>query len=155
MDCGNCGAPMRTVPSGTHLVCDYCTSFHFPDKNADRVAILGGPGERGCPVCCQPLVAAAIEGSGVEHCTRCQGLLADRRAFFQIVHQLRAHHRGERLEPRPIADEERARVLMCPGCRRPMEAHPYYGPGNVLIDSCGVCALIWLDHGEVATIARS
>ena len=43
----------------------------------------------------------------------------------------------------------------CPGCGEQMEVHPYYGPGNVLIDSCGECALVWLDRGEIATISRS
>jgi Zn-finger nucleic acid-binding protein len=34
-----------------------------------------------------------------------------------------------------------------------METHPYYGPGNVIIDSCSRCELIWLDFGELKQIA--
>jgi hypothetical protein len=34
-----------------------------------------------------------------------------------------------------------------------MEVHPYYGPGNVVIDSCSACDLIWLDHGELKQIS--
>ena len=34
-----------------------------------------------------------------------------------------------------------------------METHPYYGPGNVIIDSCTGCDLVWLDFGELAQIA--
>lgn len=30
-----------------------------------------------------------------------------------------------------------------------MDVHPYYGPGNVVIDSCTACSLIWLDYGEL------
>jgi Zn-finger nucleic acid-binding protein len=33
-----------------------------------------------------------------------------------------------------------------------MDVHPYYGPGNVVIDSCSACDLIWLDHGELTQI---
>jgi len=33
-----------------------------------------------------------------------------------------------------------------------MEAHPYYGPGNVIMDSCGHCDLVWLDFGELRQI---
>ncbi|GEM_PF-2293393 len=34
-------------------------------------------------------------------------------------------------------------------------AHPYYGPGNVVIDSCAECGYIWLDHGELSSVERS
>jgi Zn-finger nucleic acid-binding protein len=33
-----------------------------------------------------------------------------------------------------------------------METHPYYGPGNVIIDSCAACDLVWLDFGELTQI---
>jgi Zn-finger nucleic acid-binding protein len=33
-----------------------------------------------------------------------------------------------------------------------MATHPYYGPGNVVIDTCTACDLVWLDFGELAQI---
>jgi Zn-finger nucleic acid-binding protein len=33
-----------------------------------------------------------------------------------------------------------------------MDVHPYYGPGNIVIDTCGTCQLLWLDHGELASV---
>ena len=33
-----------------------------------------------------------------------------------------------------------------------MDTHPYYGPGNVVIDSCDRCELVWLDFGELKQI---
>jgi hypothetical protein len=33
-----------------------------------------------------------------------------------------------------------------------MATHPYYGPGNVVIDSCESCDLLWLDFGELKQI---
>jgi hypothetical protein len=36
-----------------------------------------------------------------------------------------------------------------------METHPYYGPGNVVIDSCLQCELIWLDFGELRQIVAA
>ncbi|MGD0548268.1 MAG: hypothetical protein ABR991_10645, partial [Terracidiphilus sp.] len=36
-----------------------------------------------------------------------------------------------------------------------MDAHFYGGPGNVVIDSCEECCVIWLDRGEARRIARS
>ena len=36
-----------------------------------------------------------------------------------------------------------------------MEAHLYAGPGNVVIDSCEECCMIWLDRGEAKRIASA
>ena len=33
-----------------------------------------------------------------------------------------------------------------------MITHPYFGPGNVVIDSCEHCELVWLDFGELQQI---
>jgi Zn-finger nucleic acid-binding protein len=33
-----------------------------------------------------------------------------------------------------------------------MDVHPYYGPGNVVIDTCIDCRVLWLDHGELRKI---
>ena len=30
-----------------------------------------------------------------------------------------------------------------------MSTHRYLGPGNIIIDTCGTCNLIWLDYGEL------
>jgi hypothetical protein len=35
-----------------------------------------------------------------------------------------------------------------------MEAHPYFGGGNAVVDTCEVCESIWLDAGELAIIER-
>jgi Zn-finger nucleic acid-binding protein len=36
-----------------------------------------------------------------------------------------------------------------------MEVHPYYGPGNVVMDSCTTCDLVWLDVGELKQISEA
>jgi Zn-finger nucleic acid-binding protein len=36
-----------------------------------------------------------------------------------------------------------------------MDTHSYAGPGNVIVDSCGDCFLIWLDRGELTRIAHA
>lgn len=36
-----------------------------------------------------------------------------------------------------------------------MDVHPYYGPGNVAIDSCSACNLVWLDFGELRQITHA
>lgn len=36
-----------------------------------------------------------------------------------------------------------------------MESHPYYGPGNIVIDTCTPCGYLWLDHGELTRVEQS
>jgi Zn-finger nucleic acid-binding protein len=36
-----------------------------------------------------------------------------------------------------------------------MDAHFYAGPGNVVIDSCEDCCLIWLDRGKLMRIVHA
>lgn len=36
-----------------------------------------------------------------------------------------------------------------------MSTYPYCGPGNVVIDVCARCTLVWFDHGELGAIIRA
>ena len=36
-----------------------------------------------------------------------------------------------------------------------MSTHPYFGPGNVVIDNCEACELVWLDFGELKQIVNA
>jgi Zn-finger nucleic acid-binding protein len=47
------------------------------------------------------------------------------------------------------------RTVQCSKCRRRMDTHFYAGPGNVIVDTCGDCWLIWLDRGELTRIAHA
>jgi Zn-finger nucleic acid-binding protein len=35
-----------------------------------------------------------------------------------------------------------------------MDAHPYYGGGYAVIDTCESCGQVWLDAGELALIGN-
>jgi hypothetical protein len=47
------------------------------------------------------------------------------------------------------------RTVQCPRCHRRMDTHFYAGPGNVIVDSCADCSLIWLDRGELTRIVHA
>ena len=55
--------------------------------------------------------------------------------------------------PRRQTPEQRR--VTCPECGRPMRAHIYAGPGNVVIDTCERCGFNWLDGGELRRIAAA
>lgn len=146
---------MRLLDQRDYFLCDYCGTFHFPRESEEGVRLLGQQTDVSCPVCQERLQSATVEGHLVKTCAHCRGILARQRAFAIIVDKRRADYRGPKPRPRPIQDEERARRVVCPACGQVMDAHPYLGPGAVLVDTCGACALIWLDPGEMTIIERS
>lgn len=155
MNCRNCGAPMDLFDRRRYYFCRYCGTFEFiagADLDGVRVLEQTDPA-RACPLCAAPLARALLDDSRrVEHCERCRGLLMARDTFADAVAARRAREHGPPAAPLPLDRKELARVLPCPVCRTPMDVHPYHGPGNVVIDSCVRCDLVWLDHGELRQI---
>jgi Zn-finger nucleic acid-binding protein len=146
---------MKLVRDRDYWSCMHCPAFVFPTLTHDGVRLLGGETEHDCPVCGTGLSPASMEGRRLLSCGNCHGVLVGQSLFAGIVQTLRSKHQGEREAPRPITEEELDRKVSCPICRHRMEAHPYYGPGNVVLDSCGRCGVIWCDKGEIATLGRS
>ncbi len=135
--------------------CEFCGSLYFPEPDADGVRVLGEPAGKDCPVCRKPMVHAAVEGLRVLYCENCRGMLVPTDAFTELVQIVR--HRGEAgsAMPRPLPREELERTIECPCCGRPMDTHPYAGPGNIVIDNCPSCECNWLDHAELRRIATA
>lgn len=146
---------MVLVRDRDYFFCRYCTTFYFPSASRDGVRVLGKSSSVGCPVCQARLLSASIEETPVLFCGNCQGVLVQQSAFRPLVSALRAHSSGPAALPRPLSRQELERKLYCPACNRLMDTHPYGGPGNVIIDLCVDCGLIWLDHGEIGRIVRA
>ena len=152
MNCPNCGAPMTLVPGHDYYTCAYCTTFVFPEQTEDHVRVLAEPVGLSCPLCKHALVAGSVAGTRVGYCARCRGILANRESFAGVVRTLRSRAKTPAIDPQPVKHDQLARRLPCPQCGRLMDVHPYYGPGNIIIDTCGACQLIWLDHGELGSV---
>jgi Zn-finger nucleic acid-binding protein len=154
MNCPGCGAAMEPVGNRNYFRCTHCDSYHFPEETGDRVAVVGEDTGALCPLCRVPLVSAHIDGETVCSCEHCRGFLAETSTFGLIVAKRRARHGPDASQPAPFDPAELRRVLTCPNCQRRMDAHPYLGGGNAVVDTCEGCGLIWLDAGELAVIAR-
>src|SRR5687767_12909261 len=158
MDCRNCGAPMQLFERRRYYYCDYCGTFHFIDTPAvDGIRVLErAPAALPCAVCSAPLAKSLLDESHlIEHCEQCRGVLMPRAEFAAAVTMRRARESGAPAPPVPIDQRELKRKVLCPSCRSAMEVHPYYGPGNVIIDTCSRCDLVWLDYGELKQITEA
>ena len=152
MNCPNCGAAMTLLPERSYFICEFCGSFHFPTPTEDGITVLAdAPDPIGCPICSDPMLLVSFDGQHHGHqCPRCRGLLVSRVAFRETIERRRARAGGPASAPQPLKRDQLERRITCPQCGLLMNVHPYYGPGNIVIDSCDICNLIWLDYGELA-----
>ena len=109
-----------------------------------------------CPRCLdQQLEVGTIFKFQVCFCSACQGFVIDSSTLGRMIHLLRAGYEGPEDKPIVFDQSQLHKEVCCPTCLERMETHPYYGPGNVVLDSCSICKLSWLDNHELATIMRA
>jgi len=156
MNCPSCGAPMHLKPDMESFRCEYCRSVYLPEQNDEGVRVLDEAVGEDCPICNIPLKNAAIAKERIDYCTGCHGMLIPMTTFQSLVDELpHAEAAAGTLVPPQADKDDLRRKIGCPRCHQPMDAHFYAGPGNVIIDSCETCSLIWLDRGELMRIARA
>ncbi len=155
MNCRNCGAVMKVVRDGDYLACEYCGSFYFPKPSRDGVRELGEKSGLQCPVCRGNLVSAALPGSEVLQGEKCKGLLIGQRELREAVEYLRAGASGPPDIPKAMNPEELKRKIQCPCCGKAMDTHAYSGPGNIVVDLCPDCRVVWLDSGKLGRIINA
>jgi Zn-finger nucleic acid-binding protein len=146
---------MELFPARGYFFCRYCSSFHFPETTApDGVRVLAdSPEKLVCPACRKTLATALLdEAHPVHYCRNCRGVLLSRGTFADVVRLRRAWATGVPAAAIQPPREEFERRVTCPSCGRELATHPYYGPGNAVIDSCDTCDVIWLDFGELKQI---
>lgn len=156
--CPACGAPITPKPDTEGYKCDYCHAVFYPGEEEDSVVVSTAPANSSssleCPICRQPLVAAAIARIPVQFCSECRGFLLPMNALPSLIEARKADVCKPAVQTAPDhADLQRS--VQCPQCHRRMDTHFYAGPGNVILDSCSSCFLIWLDRGELARIANA
>jgi Zn-finger nucleic acid-binding protein len=157
VNCPNCGAPMAPLETHPCWQCGHCTTIVCPESAApDGVRMLGASQDgraRDCPVCAQPMLAAVMDDRyRIEMCAQCKGTLMPRHTFAETVVG-RRHAAATRATPvSPANRRELERRVACPSCGGPMLTDWYYGPGNIVIDSCPTCDLVWLDAGELQRV---
>jgi len=158
MKCENCGSSLALIPGRKYLFCEYCGSFYFPDESSEEVKILEGeldPDGLQCPVCKVKLSRVLIDGYPGWRCKKCRGILTAQPSFREIVKYRRRQASDPPERPQPLNKEDLKRHISCPCCGEMMGTHPYYGPGNIVIDTCHNCHIIWLDHGEIGTVIKA
>ena len=132
--------------------CQYCGGYDFPEPNQDGVALLDEVTSLACPTCGELLVSAIITDISIFSCPKCRGNLIKQSRLLPILREAKPQNPGN-TDSRDIQDKsELTRKAACPSCHKTMAVYPYGGPGNIIIQGCGQCKLIWLDFGELSRI---
>jgi Zn-finger nucleic acid-binding protein len=135
------------------MICDYCGSQATPAADEDGVVVLE-PTTYHCPVCNALLADASIDAHEMLYCTGCHGMLVDMEKFLALLTVLREQRYWSRSSQSPRALDA-GRILLCPLCRHQMDRHLYGGGGNMDVDSCESCNVLWLDRGELSRIVAA
>ena len=146
---------MKLDAGRAFLACEYCATLHFPDPNADGIRVLDTPAGSHCPRCRFELVHASVGGERIFYCQQCRGLLIAMDVFLVVIEDLRSRHESSEYAGKQPDWNNLNRQALCPLCGAPMNTHPYAGPGAVILDSCSVCCVNWLDYGELQRIVRA
>jgi Zn-finger nucleic acid-binding protein len=159
MNCLSCHGAMGKVHGQSHHWCCSCDRYEFPTELSEgQVPITSGGESTGfsCPKCEVSLEVGTITDSvQVCFCNNCRGFVTSSQSLGQVIWQMRVAYQGADDRPLPIDPQELEIYDACPACRETMESHPYYGPGNIVLNTCNPCQLAWLDHGELAKIIRA
>lgn len=155
--CQKCGGTAEVVAGQQYYNCVYCDSLiQLVEISEDRILPTGITLDCCCPACDQLLQTGLIEKRRALFCGSCFGILIRHADFAGIIQERQARRAGqEPAEPRPIDPESLKRQVQCPSCSQRMETHPYYGPGNIVVDTCSECGYLWLDHGEISRVENA
>jgi len=157
MNCPHCGAPMILYRERDYYYCDHCKSYHFPTQNNEGLRVLGeNPEGIHCPHCQVLLNLITFDDffRGYQ-CPKCLGILYNRTTFREAID---FHRSRTKTPPEPFSafdPGELNRETYCPSCGKKMDTFQYNGPGNIVIDTCHPCDLIWLDYGELHKVVNA
>ncbi|HRX85839.1 MAG TPA: zf-TFIIB domain-containing protein [Phycisphaerae bacterium] len=156
--CRNCGAPAIPLRAPGAAFCRYCGAYQQPTAvapNREGVIVCETHAKLACPLCAETLHEAVVAERPAAICTGCGGLLCAMEHFALIIRTRRAEYTGLENDPQALNRAELERDVRCPQCAAVMETHPYGGAGNVVIDTCASCGLVWLDPGELTALERA
>lgn len=149
---------MLPVYGQSHHHCSNCNLYQFPTNQTESLESIEPQGRVTpfqCPKCAIDLQVGLLHGVQVCFCENCRGFVADNETVGHLAMNLRDAYVGADDQPKPIDPNQLDIHANCPACLERMDAHPYYGPGSIVIDTCMHCKLAWLDHGELSRIIRA
>lgn len=114
------------------------------------------PSPSACLDCGAPLVDRAVAGEAVSECTACGSLRLSRSALNQLRGRSPEEHRllaASPADPPSHTPPKLGAIRKCPVCQSTVLSHPF-GGGNVRVESCESCELVFLQRTRLAAIVK-
>ncbi len=108
-----------------------------------------------CPRCNTTLRGGMLDQFPVAFCPDCHGVLIDNQGIGNVIAIRRSEYQGADQTPKPFDPQALEVHGNCPNCGEKMEVYPFGGPGNVVMDGCRTCHMVWLDNGEISAIVQA
>ena len=125
------------------------------NQTVDEAELTGRPTGLGCFKCQGELEIANVAGFKIAACGTCHGLLIQNSHLSGLVNVLRAAFDKLDAAVRPLPQDHLHEKTQCQACGIMMETHAYMGPGNIAIDSCRECKMVWLDANELTRVIQA
>ena len=155
MNCQTCQADLKKTPQTNELYCKNCGLFDMT-KFQESFTPTGRETGFQCPACPEStLHVGKAFNTEVCFCQACRGFVIDRASLGELVETLRSCYDGPDDAPIPINQDDLEEKCCCPACGDEMTTFVYYGPGNVVLDTCESCNLTWFNEGELGQIVRA
>jgi Zn-finger nucleic acid-binding protein len=136
----------------------------FAGRLSDRDRPISG---YACPACRQPLVTESFEGTQINQCRFCSGILVESEKIPRIIartgRERPCSERVNALAKAVVAGNQRSHArrklsggapaprpfISCPKCGNPMLRQFYSQAHLIEIDRCGLCGLTWFEQNEL------
>lgn len=122
-----------------------------------------------CPICKQPLIISAYEGTRVFQCNFCAGTLVENQKIARIIartgRNLPCSERINALTKTVVSQNQVKHTqqmlrggkrslpfLICPNCKNSMNRSFYSSAHMVEVDRCSFCELTWFDQDELTML---
>jgi Zn-finger nucleic acid-binding protein len=109
-----------------------------------------------CPDCQQPLRQETFQNIQLDSCSNCAGFWFDSEELGRVMRSdplaliaLEEEHLPH-VQARPGANTHRR----CPDCQALLERYQYLYDSPITLDSCGNCAGVWIEDGELQKIQQ-
>src|SRR6056300_356882 len=110
-----------------------------------------------CPRCSVQVTSKMFEGTEVEYCKSCKGLILDRTELDAVATKtegsvefsIALHPNDTSVDTSPL--------MNCPKCTPPtlMKRIKFLGDSEIYLDRCDDCALLWLDKSELDKVNQA
>jgi Zn-finger nucleic acid-binding protein len=107
-----------------------------------------------CPRCETPMQTIQMDDVEVEHCSSCGGICLDYGELDELAEGMTGSLEYSTITDDRLETKDGQLVIACPKCAvsPAMRKIEFLGVGDIVLDRCDSCGVLWLDKNELDQI---